>query len=135
MSVFCFYVIIDTSILGVKVVNKRKGQALVEFVIILPIFLLLILGVIDLGKIIYMQNTMENALDDAITLYRADKTYDEIITELHRNDEKLSMEITNENNNYVNVKLTKSVEIITPGLNLIIKNPHTILVSRVIKYE
>ena len=132
---FFFYAIINNSILGVKIVNKRKGQALVEFVIILPIFLLLILGVIDLGKIIYMQNTMENALDDAITLYRADKTYDEIITELHRNDKKLSMEITNENNNYVNVKLTKSVEIITPGLNLIIKNPHTILVNRVIKYE
>ena len=34
------------------IMKNNKGQALVEFIIILPIFLLLIISVIDFGNII-----------------------------------------------------------------------------------
>ena len=37
--------------------NKR-GQALVEFVIILPIFIFMLLSIMDIGRIIYFQNEM-----------------------------------------------------------------------------
>ena len=96
---------------------------------------MLVLGVIDIGKIIYFQNTMENALEDAVILYKADKTYDEILGELHRNDKQLELEITNENNNYVKIILSKKVDIVTPGLNIILHNPYKVDVSRVINYE
>lgn len=135
MSRIFSYAIINNSIVGVKIVDKRRGQALVEFVIILPVFILLVLGIIDIGKIIYFQNTMENALEDAVILYKADHTYDEILTELHRNDKQLELEVTNENNNYVKINLTKEMPIITPGLNMVITNPYQINVSRVISYE
>ena len=41
--------------------NKR-GQALVEFVIILPIFVFMILAIIDIGKIVFFRNELENEI-------------------------------------------------------------------------
>ena len=37
----------------------KKGQALVEFIIILPIVLLMFLGIIDLGRIMYTKIILE----------------------------------------------------------------------------
>ena len=39
---------------------SRKGQALVEFLIIFPIFPTLVLGVIDMGKILYNKTGIKN---------------------------------------------------------------------------
>ena len=41
--------------------KKPKGQSLVEFAIMLPILLLLILGVFDLGRVIYYYSAIANA--------------------------------------------------------------------------
>src|SRR5690348_16820187 len=40
---------------------RSRGQALVEFALILPVFLLLALAAIDLGRIFYSQITVTNA--------------------------------------------------------------------------
>jgi len=42
-------------------VRKGRGQSLVEFALILPIFLLLIMGIIDAGRLVYTFNTVSNA--------------------------------------------------------------------------
>ena len=47
---------------------NRKGQTLVEFVIVLPIFLIILFYVIDFGRIIYSKNRLENSLNDIIFL-------------------------------------------------------------------
>ena len=36
--------------------KNEKGQALVEFIIILPVFLLLVFCVVDFGRIISLKN-------------------------------------------------------------------------------
>ena len=59
--------------------NKR-GQALVEFVIILPILLLLIFAFIDLGRIIVCKNHLEGVMSEVANLE------DEEITEYLRKD-------------------------------------------------
>ena len=46
----------------------KKGQALVEFVIILPIFLFLLLGVIDVGRIMYTKVNLENTISDVVDM-------------------------------------------------------------------
>ena len=53
---------------------KNKGQALVEFIIILPVLLLLILGAIDFGNILYKEYSLENDLDYVVELIRQNKT-------------------------------------------------------------
>ena len=40
------------------------GQSLVEFALVLPIFLLLVFGVIDGGRLIYTYNSLSNAARD-----------------------------------------------------------------------
>jgi hypothetical protein len=41
--------------------NIRRGQSLTEFAIILPIFLLIIIGVFDLGRAIFYYSGLHNA--------------------------------------------------------------------------
>lgn len=39
----------------------RKGQALVEFALVIPLFLLLLVGLFDLGRAVFAYNTLTNA--------------------------------------------------------------------------
>jgi len=41
--------------------QKTKAQSLVEFAILLPIFLLVVLGIFDLGRVIYTLSALHNA--------------------------------------------------------------------------
>lgn len=44
---------------------RTAGQSLVEFALVLPVFLLLIFGIIDLGRFIYMNSTLSQAAREA----------------------------------------------------------------------
>ncbi len=106
--------------------NKR-GQALVEFIIILPIFLILVLGVIDIGNILYHRTILEGAITDVISLYDAGYSLAEIKTEIDLEDVEVS---TVDNGDYREFHLTQEIDIITPGLNLIFDNPYVIDIHR-----
>lgn len=41
--------------------RRERGQAMVEFALVLPIFLLVLLGVFDFGRAIYAYNAVANA--------------------------------------------------------------------------
>jgi Flp pilus assembly protein TadG len=41
--------------------RRGRGQALVEFALVLPVFLLIMLGVVDFGRAVYGFNTIGNA--------------------------------------------------------------------------
>ena len=110
---------------------SRKGQALVEFIIILPIFLILVLGVIDMGKILYNKTMLEGAMSEVVYMYEAGDSSSEILDKL---DIAASLDIKAEDN-YTIFYLVKDVDIITPGLNLIFDNPYEISVSRSISNE
>ena len=42
---------------------NRKGQALVEFVLVLPILIFILLLVIDMGRLMIMKNHLETVLN------------------------------------------------------------------------
>lgn len=42
--------------------RERRGQTIVEFALVLPIFFLLLFGLIDLGVMFYVNLTMQNAV-------------------------------------------------------------------------
>jgi Flp pilus assembly protein TadG len=44
--------------------DRSRGQALVEFAFTLPIFLLIIFGLIDLGRAVYVNNSLAEAARD-----------------------------------------------------------------------
>jgi hypothetical protein len=41
-------------------VRARRGQTLVEFALILPVFLLILMGILDLGRAVYYSSTLSN---------------------------------------------------------------------------
>lgn len=104
---------------------KKNGQALVEFIIIMPIFIMLVLGMIDLGKIMQTKIVLEDELSEVIALYQDGKTVSEIEAKLG----DVQLEISSKDS-YVDYQLRKSIEIMTPGLNLIFQNPYELEVSR-----
>lgn len=110
--------------------KNNKGQALVEFILILPVILAILLVIIDLGKIFNEKNTLENTSIDIIELYKNGKSIDEIKNKY--NDISIT---TNIENNYLTIKLKKEIEIMTPGLNIVLDNPYPIEVERVVYYE
>ncbi len=54
--------------------DRSRGQALVEFAIILPIFLLVLMGILDLGRAVYYSSTLSNAAREGARLGIVDQT-------------------------------------------------------------
>lgn len=108
---------------------NKKGQALVEFIIILPIFMMLVLGVIDIGKVLYSKIILEDKISDAITLYQDGKDLNEIKSKLNMVSDKMDLSMK-EDEQYIVFSLSKDIEIITPGLNFIFNNPYNLEVKR-----
>jgi Flp pilus assembly protein TadG len=56
----------STKIVQLSVGRGRRGQALVELAIILPVILLLLLGALDFGRVYYAQITITNAAKEGV---------------------------------------------------------------------
>ena len=100
---------------------NKKGQALVEFIIILPVFLMLILAVFDYVKIIQTKMDLESTMED----YTLIENY-----ELAK-DIKLNEQTSEGVKTYT---LTKRVDIMSPVLIPIISKTYDVKVTRSI-YE
>lgn len=46
----------------------RRGQALVEFALVVPIFLLVVLGLFDMGRAVFYYSTISNSAREAVRL-------------------------------------------------------------------
>lgn len=106
---------------------NRKGQALVEFVLILPIFLLILFAVVDFGIILSKKNEIENVSIDVISMLKNNDNIDKI--ESLYPDLKISVSGENE---YLKVVISEKIDIMTPGLNLVLGDPYEVVVERII---
>lgn len=115
-------------------IQNKKGQALIEFILILPIVILLILGSIDLGRIIIKKAELENKVSDQITVWKQEK---QSITNLKESlkDENTSVNIIkNETTSFITVEVKEKVTWLTPIISNILDS-YTIKVKRVVSYE
>lgn len=109
---------------------NNRGQALIEFVLILPIFVFILFAVIDFGILFSTKTKLENDSSDIINLYTNGKTIEEI-KEIYTND---NIEYTNDSE-YAYFTITTNIKIITPGLNRILGNPYEINIKRIVPNE
>lgn len=58
--------------------GRSRGQGLVEFAIVLPVIMLVIMGLLDLGRAIYTYNTLAQASRQAARVAIVDQTSDVI---------------------------------------------------------
>ena len=94
---------------------NKKGQALVEFVLVLPILIFILLAVIDVGKLMIMKNHLETVLG----------TVDKNTTEIHDQTYNITIE---RRDNYVYLK--SCINVITPGMNRVLGNPACVETSK-----
>ena len=99
---------------------NKKGQALIEFIIILPIFIMLMLAVFDYVRIYSEKSNLENVIEDVI-----------LSNELNDDNITILKETYDEKTKYT---LNKSIDIYSPVISVIIGNKYVVSVSRVI-YE
>lgn len=113
--------------------KSKKGQALVEFIIILPILIFILLAVIDYGIISYTKIKLENILVDVGNMYKNEESEEKITEFVKKNDNLLKVNIE-EKEQILKIKLYKDYNYITPGLNKIF-NIEEISVEREIYNE
>ncbi len=99
---------------------NKKGQALVEFIIIIPIFVMLMLAVFDYAKIMQTRFDLETRLEDVI-LNDITPNEDEILTTEYSEDET----------KYI---ISKKVSIFSPVLSVFMGTSYEIKCERVV-YE
>lgn len=106
--------------------NNNKGQALVEFVLVLPVIIILIFGMIELGNMIHKKYQLETHMDSVIELYKAGKT-EVIDSYATTNDITINFQ---ESGSLVTAVIEQKINLITPGIDIIIDNPYTIRAKR-----
>lgn len=98
---------------------NKKGQALVEFIIIMPIFIMILLASFDLVKIFSTKIELENKIEEVISLEKADN----LIFTKEVNDE------------FITYKLSKDIEITSPLVSLVTDNKYRVTIERTIYNE
>lgn len=104
---------------------NRKGQALVEFVLILPIFLLILFVIVDFGSIFYNRYELQNQSADMVRMIKNGDNIDGIY-------DNVDIDISGYKDDYKKITISKKIKLITPFLDRIMGNPYLIEVERVI---
>lgn len=84
-----------TSFSALRGRRSSPGQALVEFALIIPIFILLVMGIFDLGRAVYGYNTANNAAREAARMAIVDQTLTHIKAEAVAHAPGLSLAASN----------------------------------------
>lgn len=107
---------------------NKKGQALVEFIVILPVIIYIIMAIIDFMIIFSNKNKLESNMNEVVSLYK-DNNIEEIKKYTNNNFEyKID-------DKYTKLTIKENYKTITPGLSLILGNPYEIKCERVIINE
>lgn len=114
--------------------NKR-GQALIEFVLIVPVIILLLFAIIDFSRIYYEKSRLENITSDVIKIMDENTTYDDAVEMIENTYKNVDLTLKYTSDNYIEITLSKNLRLMTPGLNFALSNPYNISVKRYIPYE
>ncbi len=98
--------------------RNNKGQALIEFVIILPIILVILLYIIEFGKITLKKYELESNMELITSLYKDNKT-EEINNYINTNNIRITYK---KNNNLTTITITKNIKTNMPLINKILGN-------------
>ena len=107
---------------------NRKGQALIEFVLILPVLILILFIIFDFGNIFYSKYELQNQSMEIVRLVKDKKTKEEI-KDIYP---KIDIEINTYKEEYKKITLTKELDLITPLLDNILNDPYLIKVERIL---
>jgi Flp pilus assembly protein TadG len=125
--------------------KKRKGQALLETALVLPIFILFFCGIIDFGRIIHASSKLNLITQESVRLAGLGKA-DSEVTQFAYNKTDLENKSTlivkvnpayslRKPGDYVTVQISYEVNYITPLIGFILPSPFKINTSSTIRVE
>ena len=106
--------------------DKESGQALVEFILILPIFLIIMLTILDFSNIAFKRYNLGNDLDTIVDMYE-DNNLNLINSYALEKDIKISY---GEEEYFTNVNVSKNIGVISPILAKILGKDYQITLSK-----
>ena len=98
--------------------KNKKGQALIEFILILPVILIILLYVVEIGRITIKKFELEGNMDVVIKLYEENKT-EELNNYINNNNLNITYKT---NNNLTTLELKQNINTNLPILNNILGN-------------
>lgn len=104
--------------------KNKKGQALVEFVIILPVLLLIVISMVDFGNLLYQKYQLEQNLEYVSDLYLANDT-----NALEQEKQRLNVK-TEEDGKYIKLTIEKEAKLSSPILRRVLGENYVIATSR-----
>lgn len=111
---------------------NKKGQALIEFVILMPIFILIFFGIVDFGRIYYTKIELQSKMNDVVDMTKNKESFSKIEKLLNKDsDNNINLSMI-DNNDERTIKLESTIKLYTPGIDSILSNPYTIKISRTI---
>ncbi len=126
-------------------IKKESGQSLVEMALVLPILLILLVGIIDFGRVLYSYSHLHLATQEAVRLGGLGNSDSEIVTfaknYIHIGDpSKLKVAITPDDSTrsstqYVTVELEYPLKLITPIISKLLPNPIILKTDSTIRVE
>lgn len=107
---------------------NRRGQALVEFVLILPVFLLILFTIVDFGNFLAKKNQLETESTDIVLLLRNGRSAEEVA----KSYSKIKIEESVFEEKYNKIKISENITLINPLLYKILGNPCIVEVERIV---
>ena len=107
---------------------NRKGQALVEFVLILPILLLILFTIFDFGNIFYSKYELQNQCSVIIRLLLDGCTIEDVES-IYLN---FDIEENTYKDNYKKITISREIELITPILDRVLGKSYKVSIERII---
>lgn len=101
---------------------NKKGQALIEFILIMPVLMIIIMSLIDVGNIFLRKYELNNNLELIEEMYQ--KETPELIAAYTARENIILEE--ERDNNLIKIKLKKEVKISAPILTNILGNNYEI---------
>lgn len=125
--------------------KKKKGQAVLEMALVLPIMLLVFCAIIDFGRILYTSASLNLVSQEAVRLaglgksdsevykYVYDKTY---LNDKNLMERKLTPDETlRKSGDYVTLEIKYPIKYITPLMSKFLPSPYKVYVKSVIRVE
>lgn len=128
-----------------KLIKNRKGQALVEFALILPLLLLIILGIVEFGRIFGAALTVQHSAREGARLGVIGGSDTEIITTVKQASpildiNQIAVQITPEEGvrargQELSVEVRYPVQVVVPFVSMITGNTVTVHSVSVMRME
>jgi len=107
---------------------NKKGQALVEFILILPVILMVFMALIDVGGIFMQKIDLSNSMNTVGDLYKNGEKK-ELMAYVAKENLSYDENVTGE---MVKLTLKKRIDISAPLLSNVLGKKHTLETSKVI---